>query len=477
MYQKPRNAIKAILLFTLLPSLCHAKSIYPAEILGRDLNYPGLGWLGHVGIATTDMMSAAGMNQPATQVIEILNETPVGQINTIENFKRRSRYWGSKYGIADRGERGYRVLVEANHQRWWCPSYTSDTDYRIGEGNPHTGAIKTCGRWRCDTFVWWAFYSQGYDLMPGRAWLPRLLFNAFPFFNDERGYALHTLKTPSSTASSLTDFFVHEINSMPLDAFVSSLAAQPTNYVVQPNMTVLKSLALDERLTDIKRGVIIDRLTSRGTEPSLVPDLINLYETTSRTEVKRKVVEGLMFYHQALKNNQTATKEVMIELKTFFYTLLERNEHSRETADAVIRGFIDTHTPDEIFANMDKIDRLLPRVGHHASIMLKYSLVHQSKQLEPIYIKSIVEELRKANDSDLDSYFFGPLNIGYKASGDALLEPASKERVIDYLKEVHEKYIATNIQKNISLQVKDIHYQITASLYHELLQSMGIITL
>lgn len=57
-----------------------AKKIFPAEIMARDLNYPGLGWLGHVGIATANMMDPGGMNQNASQVIEILNESVVGQI-------------------------------------------------------------------------------------------------------------------------------------------------------------------------------------------------------------------------------------------------------------------------------------------------------------------------------------------------------------------------------------------------------------
>ncbi|MFW2535200.1 hypothetical protein [Legionella sp. 28fT52] len=114
---------------TLLCPLIYAKQIYPAEIMGRDLLVPGLGWIGHVGIATTYMMSSAGMSNNADQVIEILNESPVGQINSISNFKSRSKYWGSKYGVADRGLLSYTILVEANHQRWWCPVYTSNTDY------------------------------------------------------------------------------------------------------------------------------------------------------------------------------------------------------------------------------------------------------------------------------------------------------------------------------------------------------------
>lgn len=121
--EKQKILILTVSLATLSTvSVVHAKKTYPAEILGRDLNYIGLGWLGHVGIATANMSSAKGMSQNADQVIEILNEPTVGQINSIANFKSRSKYWGSKYGIADRGERGYRVLVEANHQRWWCPT-------------------------------------------------------------------------------------------------------------------------------------------------------------------------------------------------------------------------------------------------------------------------------------------------------------------------------------------------------------------
>jgi len=83
-----------ILMVIVVSSAAHAKSIYPAEIMGRSLGVLGLGQFGHVGIATADMLSSKGMLQPATQVIEVLNENPVGQINSIANFKSRSKYWG-----------------------------------------------------------------------------------------------------------------------------------------------------------------------------------------------------------------------------------------------------------------------------------------------------------------------------------------------------------------------------------------------
>ncbi|MGC1182812.1 hypothetical protein [Legionella sp.] len=57
------------------------------------------------------------MTQVAYLVSEVLNETPVGPINTMGDFIYRTKFWGSKWGVADQGERGYRVLVEASHQR------------------------------------------------------------------------------------------------------------------------------------------------------------------------------------------------------------------------------------------------------------------------------------------------------------------------------------------------------------------------
>ena len=66
-----------VVMAAIMVSSVHAKKTYPAEIMGRDLNYIGLGWLGHVGIATASMSSANGMSQNASQVIEILNEPTV----------------------------------------------------------------------------------------------------------------------------------------------------------------------------------------------------------------------------------------------------------------------------------------------------------------------------------------------------------------------------------------------------------------
>ena len=56
------------LILTAITSTSYARKIFPSDIVGRSLNFPGLGWLGHVGIATTPMMDASGMSTPADLV-------------------------------------------------------------------------------------------------------------------------------------------------------------------------------------------------------------------------------------------------------------------------------------------------------------------------------------------------------------------------------------------------------------------------
>lgn len=447
-------------------SIAHAKKTYPAEIMGRDLDYKGLGWLGHVGIATASMSSAKGMSQNADQVIEILNEPTVGQINSIANFKSRSKYWGSKYGIADRGERGYRVLVEANHQRWWCPLYTSDTDYLIGEGNPGTGQRIKCGRWRCDTYVWWAFFSQGWDLMPGRAWLPRVLFNTFPYGNDEQ-FAPNLTSLQIDDARSLDNTTAEELNDMPIGEFQITMnnTTAPANYV--STQSAYMRFAYDERLNDIKRGIMIDRITSRGTEPEMTPKLIRLFKETTNISIKEKVISGLMIHYQHHFDSNKDSTERQI-LKNFFSELLYEKVSSK-AADNTIRGFIDLHTPEEVMSHLPQINVQLAAVNHTSSIMLKYSLMYKSKELQPIYMQSIINELRTVNDSDLDSYLFGPLSIAYKETEKDVLEPESKQILIKYLKQVQNKYTTEGIKANPD----DFHRKTTSPYYFQLVKKIN----
>lgn len=255
---------------------------------------------------------------------------------------------------------------------------------------------------------------------------------------------------------------------MPYEEFQMIMDSPPMHYVTSPS-TVQMQFAYDSNLNEAKRGVMIDRLIAEDAEPDLVRKLLKLYNETQSPEVKDKIVEGLMLYNQRHRNIKVYIENDKPLLKTFFAELLNSKSLTPHTTDDALRGFIDTSSPDEIIANLDLVNKWLLTLNHYPSIMLKYSLVFKSKELQSIYIKSIVEELRKANDSDLDSYLFGPLSIGYQGTGKNLLEPESKKVVTDYLKEVHYKYTKKGIKDN----PKDFHRGTTAPYYFELLKNMG----
>ncbi len=240
----------------------------------------------------------------------------------------------------------------------------------------------------------------------------------------------------------------------------------PSNYVAP--MSAYMRFAYDESLNDIKRGAMIDKITSKISDVDLVPKLLRLYDETDHEEVKNKIVSGLMFHVQGELREHPNTRDQEL-LKSFFHRLIGE-KLNQKSADWATMGFIDTHSADETLQNLDKIDAQLATATHPASITLKYKLVHKSKELQSIYIKSIVDELRAANNSDLDSYFFGSLAIGYQGTGKNLLDPESKQIVVNYLDEVHYKYTSKGIKANPD----DFHRGTTAPYYFELIKNMGI---
>ena len=310
-------------------SVVHAKPIHPGEIVGRDLAYKGLGRLGHVGITTAAMTSPEGMSKTADYVIEVLNEPVVGQINTLYDFKARSKYWGSRYGVSDGSVNGYKALVEANHQRWRCPKYTLSSAYAIGAGNAVTGQIDKCGLWRCDTYVWWAFYSAGYDTVPGRIMLPINVFNAFPYYNMGQS------KKQNDTQS-LNDFNADELNNMSAEEF-EMIADIPMTHETEQHIAAEVRFANDEQLGALKRGIFIDRLTLSNKHPDTVSEMLTLYHKTKDEAVKKQIVQGLMIYYQQhLDLKENSSDQVL--LKQFFASLIKK-DFSNETGDSVMRGF------------------------------------------------------------------------------------------------------------------------------------------
>lgn len=147
-----------------------------ADVPGRDLGVPFLGSKGHVALGVPFDSESKNVG---SYVIEVLDEDTVIQKNTLENFKARTTYWGTKYNV-NTHERyvGYDYLPEdeasaiieaAWQQRYYNPEYHLNSDLcREGKveelpvfnadssiWEKQNGIISAY--FRCDTFVAYAY--------------------------------------------------------------------------------------------------------------------------------------------------------------------------------------------------------------------------------------------------------------------------------------------------------------------------------
>lgn len=150
------------------------------DLVGRDLI--GLGPIGHVGIAT-----APYYKMRPSYVLEAMNTIPHIQQNTIDDFKSRSKYWGSKGGlVSPQSLESFTVANRIIRQYYACPEYTFTWRWRPGAIHEDLRPI-SCGVFRCDTLVNYAYaFSPGYSLPTyNKVWTtPLAIYNYFPVNSD-----------------------------------------------------------------------------------------------------------------------------------------------------------------------------------------------------------------------------------------------------------------------------------------------------
>ena len=390
---KMKKIVLAILITSSISS--YARLMSSGDIVGRNLAYPGAGWTGHVGMATGD-----NIGEETLTIIEALWETPVIQINYHWNFQKRSPYWGSKYGFGDYNRSTRQALVEANHQRWWCPSYTIGSGYDPGEGVPTTGHIIKCGMFRCDTFVGYSYAAGGYpQIINSKILYPNVVFKFWPYQNANLKGTIKKDDTPliKSTWQTAT---IDEINTMPFEQFAEyydiPIPKESADHIAK-EWWLLKSSGLN----DIKKGIFIDRLSIIG-EPGTIEKFIELYPSVSKV-VKNKLLQGMMIYYQRHKTEN---------LKSFYEPLMATADKSN--ADKILRGYVDFSSDDEIIANKALINKVAEVTEPHLLASIYHNAVMRSKETEAAYFDDYLSLFKKQNNSDFDDIFFGYMKIGYR---------------------------------------------------------------
>lgn len=355
--------------------------------------------------------------------------------NYFSNFKSRSKYWGSKFGVANRGPEGQHVIGEANYQRWWCPMYTDSSAYIIGEGDKESGIPTKCGVWRCDTFVFWSFYSAGYNLVPGRIVLPRVIFNAFPYWNKEsyaENYTGDGALPLVSSSKQLHLLNTIQLNELPYEEF-EMIADIPLEQETPQHIAVEWRFAKSPEINVIKRGVFIDRLSILGKKGTL-SKLLNLYNSSNNDEIRQKIIQGTVIYYQNHLNKNEESKEKS-ELLNFYQKLIN-NKMPTGSEALVIRGYIDLSSPKDILDNHKIIDSLSNKIELNMFLGINFQLAKKSLELEKIYIPSMIKLLQNEPREDLENMFLGIMNKFYAH----LRLNESKEQVKKYVLSLKDKY-------------------------------------
>ena len=159
------------------------------DIIGYDLNTPGLGWAGHVGI----------WDNSRKRVLEVFDDPKthaddkhvIHTNRTLSQFKRETtKYWGARYG---RGWSHYRVIKAGRDQRDWKPSYTKSSSYRKGGYTTkwkwslwrgwYIVRNKVDAKFRCDNFVVYCYREGiGLELIPWYVYMsPKNVFYSMPY--------------------------------------------------------------------------------------------------------------------------------------------------------------------------------------------------------------------------------------------------------------------------------------------------------
>ncbi|MBA2656147.1 MAG: hypothetical protein H0U70_04090 [Tatlockia sp.] len=431
-----KSKINLLIIISIFVTKTNAEPIYPAEIVGRDLSIIGLTWAGHIGITT-----AANISQTSDHIIEVMNDSPVIQINSLIDFKAKTAYWGSRYGISDRGEHGTQILNEANLQRGLCPIYTATAGFQPGMRYEDGSKPTRCAIFRCDTFVNHVFHTAGYDLSTYNGFtLPVTVFGIFPKGHADGPYARFASQMPITSQTSINLVKAKQLDQMSSEEFIATVdlpKQKTTPNTISKTWNLAKNLSLNEE----KRIYLVDYLGLAGTV-DLIPQFISEYAKTTNQALKSMLIRSTFTLEQKFSWLKDYPNEKEL-LQKFYSNLINQNLPERDS-ELVLRGFIDLSSKEMI---LSRINQLSSGIKHdklffnpQISISLWIELIMKSKELERNSVPEILSILSHENNPDLDDIFNQFIVRRLTKLGLNSLESESKYQISAYLDSVAFRY-------------------------------------
>jgi len=439
-----------------------ARPVVSGDVLGRDMDVPVLGKIGHLAMATGDNIFG-----PTDTTIEM---EPNGKKSivwgTVKEFKKKTKYWGSRSGLITDRNHMYTALNEGKKQSFWCPEYSTFPVYIAGigyfdsMGKPH--ATK-CGKFRCDTFVGYlmAFGDQP-AIVNNLIQAPYNAFMTFPVDNKDKAIASNKIhseqKEPSSQEQKFLDLTVKAINSMTLSELTPFLILDPNNKskaVAQKEW----ELIADENLYEVYREGFID-LRGMSKDEDSAMRFIRLYSSIKSEKVKTRIISGLMYFYQNNWEELNASPKFEA-IKRFYEKLLKQNADKERSAN-IIRGFVDLHDANEVKQSLVPIERHLAKIDKKLLVGLQFEIIRKSPELQKMFLPKTISTLREANSAELDSMAFYYLNNGVAIS-DNKSKKMLKNLILER-KEVHrslkddiESYHAKSAEKDMNELLKKLN--------------------
>ncbi len=357
---------------------------FVGDLVARDLK--GAGPLGHVGIA-----SAPHYQMKPTDVLEALDTPPHIQDNTIDDFKSRTKYWGSKGGLlTPKSHESYLVANRIVRQYYACPEYT--LTWRWLEGKIDGGTPPrpiSCAIFRCDTLVNYAYaFDPGYSLPTyNTTWTnPVAIYNYFPLATDlfapERDSSQSTTESPK-IENDLSTINTYNLKDLTVEDFYQILQNSPSISKEQI-INLWKEITLNE-VSDQIKILFYDFISFEN--PSYLIDEIILQAKKETGELRHKLLVTLqaIYQHKLEKNEKTEINKIITYFKELQLQDLDKND-----GGIVYRG-IATLSPKNLkmkkanLTNMDKI---------HVNILSLNSDRTNEKQ----YVEDIIYNLDHPDD-------------------------------------------------------------------------------
>jgi len=374
------------LILTPLATEAFSNAALVGDIIARDLAMPGASWVGHVGV-----VSSNGEGQKPWFVLEAMGDAPHIQQNPISDFKTRAKYWGSKGGFMQ-PDNWYLSWLIANtfvRQYYACPSYSYTWQWEAGSLKPNTTIPVSCGTFRCDTLVNYAYSIPiGYSLPTynTKTTNPLAIWNYFPSLKDALipSDSVENLETPKLTNDDISLINVDNLLSLKADVFYQLL--QNSENVTREQIINLWSLITSSNVDEEVRLLFYNFISFYNPD-YLILDIIKQARKESGKIRNMLLVMLQRIYQTKLGNND---EDGLGEIAEYFKQL-QKEKLSKDDSGIVYRGLatlikkpINTKKVD--MTNMDKI---------HVDI---FSL-NNDRTNELKYLTDIIDNLNKPDDS------------------------------------------------------------------------------